>query len=425
NLALNEPALVNQIGLVVLDEAQFITDPNRGITVELLLTYLLTARDRGIAPQLITLSAVIGDVNDFDAWLGCKKLVTTERPVPLVEGVMDRSGTFQFLDNESGAVQVTRLLPPGAVQIRRDKPSSQDMIVPLVQKLVGEGEKVIVFRNQRGTAQGCARYLAADLGLPPAEEALAELPGYDLSTTSADLRSCLSGGTAFHNTNLTRNEKAVVERAFRDPGSRVRVLGATTTVAAGINTPASTVIIAEQEFIGEDGRQFTVAEYKNMAGRAGRLGFNETGKAIILADTPHERESLFQRYVLGSLEPLHSSFDPQHLETWVVRLLAQTRRVKRTEVSRLLINTFGGYLATRKLPTWQQEITRRLELLLERMVKLELVEQDGEWIQLTLLGSACGRSALTFESSMRLVELLRGMNADLLTPESLIALLQL
>jgi replicative superfamily II helicase len=92
----------------------------------------------------------------------------------------------------------------------------------------------------------------------------------------------------------------VIERHFRDQKGGVEVLAATTTLAAGINTPASTVILAEQEFIGEDGRPFTVAEYKNMAGRAGRLGFNETGKAIILADTPFQRRELFIRYVRGT-----------------------------------------------------------------------------------------------------------------------------
>src|SRR5205814_5917013 len=127
-------------------------------------------------------------------------------------------------------------------------------------------------------------------------------------STSASLRVCLAGGTAFHNTNLSREEKQVVERAYRDPRSALRVLGATTTVAAGINTPASTVIIAEQEFVGEDGRPFTVAEYKNMAGRAGRLGFNEQGKSIIYAETPFERQALYRKYVLGQLESLHSSF---------------------------------------------------------------------------------------------------------------------
>ena len=115
-----------------------------------------------------------------------------------------------------------------------------------------------------------------------------------------------------------RDERLVVERHFRDPKGGIEVLASTTTLAAGINTPVSTVVLAEQEFIGEDGRPFTVAEYKNMAGRAGRLGFNETGKAIILADNPFQRRELFNRYVRGAPEPIRSSFSDHDVRTWVM-----------------------------------------------------------------------------------------------------------
>jgi len=423
NLTVSYPSTLNQIGLVVLDEAQFITDPHRGIAVELLLTLLIAGHERGINPQLLALSAVIGNVNDFDAWLGCSKLVTTQRPVPLIEGVLDRSGMFQFID-ASGQQRASQLLSPGEIRMRRDKPSAQDVIVPLTRKLVQQGEKIIIFRNQRGPAQGCASYLADELGLNPAVEALNQLPTHDLSSTSETLKGCLNGGTAFHNTNLTREEKVIVEQAFRDPENKVRVLVATTTVAAGINTPASTVVLAEQEFIGEDGRPFTVAEYKNMAGRAGRLGFNEEGKAIILADTGFQRQSLFEKYVLGKPEPIQSSFDLDHIDTWIVRLLAQVKRVRRADVVGLLTNTYGGYLASRSNAKWRDQMRGRLEALLTRMSDLGLVEAEGEYIQLTLLGRACGRSALLFESAMRLVELLKGIDVTRLTPERFMGILQ-
>ena len=424
NLAISTPTVLSQIGLVVLDEAQFITDPMRGITVELLLTDLLAARERGITPQLIALSAVIGDINDFDDWLACEKLVTYERPVKLVEGVLDRQGVFQYID-DSGTTQIKPLLDPSSIYVRRDKPKSQDVIVPLVRHLVQQGEKVIVFRNQRGSAQGCAKYLSDDLGLPPATEVIDLLPNHDLPKTSEALRACLTGGTAFHNTDLLREERAIVEQAFRDPDSKVRVLGATTTVAAGINTPASTVILAEQEFLGDDGRPFTVAEYKNMAGRAGRLGFNNNeGKAIILADNSYQREQLFHQYVQGKLEPLQSSFNPEKLETWIIRLLAQVARIERKDIVRLLANTYGGYVANKQHPGWRYTMEERLEHLLQRMLTLNLVEQEREYIQLTLLGRACGRSALSFESALRLVDLLQQVKATDLTAEKLVALVQ-
>jgi helicase len=283
NLAVSYPGTVQQLGLVVLDEAQFITDPNRGITVELLLTYLLAARERGIHPQIIALSAVIGDANRFNEWLDVQLLRTDHRPVPLTEGVLDRYGLFHTAGQPAQAA-----LPRYEIQQRGSKPSSQDVLVPLLRKLTAQGQKVLIFRNIRAKTEGCARYLARDLGLDPANEALGQLPQFDGSASSASLRQCLVGGTAFHNSNLSREEREIVERFFRDPASPLRVLVATTTVAAGINTPASTVIIAEQEFVGEDGRQFTVAEYKNMAGRAGRLGFNEEGTSIVLSGVSGE-----------------------------------------------------------------------------------------------------------------------------------------
>ncbi len=242
NLSLSVPSLLSKIGLVVLDEAQFIADPTRGIVVELLLTNLLAVRERGIKPQLVALSAVIGDVNRFDEWLGCDTLVTRERPVPLIEGVLDRDGTFQYLDADGEEAEEQFLAPYEVVQ-RGNKPSSQDVIVPLARKLVAEGEKVVVFRNTRGSTVGCAIYLANELGLPPAADVAAELPEHDPSRSSEKLRRALSGGAAFHNSDLGREERVAIERAFRDPHGPVRALAATTTVAAGVNTPANTAVI--------------------------------------------------------------------------------------------------------------------------------------------------------------------------------------
>lgn len=424
NLSLANPATLNQVGLVVVDETQFITDPGRGITVELLLTNLLAARERGVSPQVIALSAVIGELNEFDQWLGAGQLVTDKRPVPLVEGVLDRFGVFQSLGSD-GQQRTEQLLPQRFIVQRKDKPGAQDVLVPLVGQLLSNNvsERVIVFRNQRGPAEGCAAYLAAELNLPSADSVLAALPLRDLSSTSHTLRACLKGGTAFHNTNLSRDERELVERAFRDPGGQVRVLAATTTVAAGINTPADTVIIAEQEFVGDDGRPFSVADYKNMAGRAGRLGYKPEGRAIILAETTIERKTLFARYVLGIPEGLRSSFDPKSIETWVLRLLAQVKEVPRAEMVRLLANTYGGYLASRRDPDWRAKTETRLLGVVGLMLEHGLLEEDGA-IRLTLLGQACGRSSLAFESVLRLIRLLRERGRERLNAEHLMVLVQ-
>lgn len=418
------PFILNQIGLVVLDEAQSVTDPQRGITVELLLTSLVSARQRGVKPQIVALSAVIGATNRFENWLGCELLHTNERPVPLKEGTIDRRGVWQYVD-EAGNVQREQFLDPWFIQQRKQKPENQDVIVPLVRKLVGDGEKVIVFRNARGPASGCANYLAAELGLPPAHQVLESLPTGDMSSMSESLRTALAGGVAFHNGDLTRDERVAVEHGFRASDGGIQVLVATSTVAAGVNTPASTVVIVETGFKGADGeRPYTVATYRNMAGRAGRLGYETEGKAMIIADTPSEQHQLFRSYVQGHPEPIHSSFDDADPGTWLIRLLAQVKNVERASVVDLLANTFGGYLATLRDATWSQRMASQLERLMARMIELDFVQEVGGKLQLTMLGRICGESPLSLESSLRAVELIKQLPREHATIENLLTLIE-
>src|SRR5208282_4673963 len=115
---------------------------------------------------------------------------------------------------------------------------------PLVRKLVGEGKQVIVFRETKGEARGCALYLAEALGLPPVQAALGALPATDPSFASTALREALNHGIAFHNSDLDRDERLVIEEQFRAPNTALRVIAATTTLAMGVNTPAEAVVIA-------------------------------------------------------------------------------------------------------------------------------------------------------------------------------------
>lgn len=422
SLSVSSSHILNQIGLVVLDEAQFITEPGRGMVVELLLTSLVSARQRGVCPQLITLSAVIGHTNSFDRWLDCALLQTNERPVPLIEGVMDRTGALTRIG--PNGVETVQMLERNRVRQRRARPSSQDVIVPLVQHLVEAGEKVIVFRNARGPASGCAEYLANELCLEPAQDVLDALPEGDPSTMSESLRRALAGGVAFHNGDLTRDERVAVERGFRSQNGNIKVLVATSTVAAGVNTPASTVIIAETDFPGRERTPYTVAQYKNMAGRAGRLGFEAEGKSILLAETAIERNQLFIRYVQGQPEAITSSFNPNQPGTWVIRLLAQVRDVPRGAVIDLIANTYGGYLAAIQNPAWHDHMADTLDRLLNRMIADGLIDEEGDNLRLTMLGRACGESPLTLESAMRLVELLRRIDPADATLENLLVLIE-
>ena len=424
SLSVTSPHIVNQIGLVVLDEAQFITEPGRGMVVELLLTSLVSARLRGISPQLLALSAVIGDINGFDHWLDCGLLMTTERPVPLTEGVLDRSGSWRF-KGAGDEVHVEQMLDRWAIQQRGRNQSSQDMIVPLARYLVGKGEKVIVFRNARGSSGGCAEYLARELGLAPAQAVIDALPEGDLSAMSERLRTSLAGGVAFHNGDLNRDERVAVERGFRDPDGGVHVLVATSTVAAGVNTPASTVIIVETAFPGPgEGQPYTVAQFKNMAGRAGRLGYETEGKAILLADTNFEREALFRRYVQGRPEPITSSFDARR--SWHVG--GQASRTGEGSPARCRNRLGRQHLRRIFGDTARFDLAGRHDRAARRFTRPNgcgrAYRRAQRRITLDHAGRACGESPLTLESALQAVELLRRLDPATTTLEVLLVLVE-
>jgi helicase len=154
-LALGSPHLLKMLSVVVIDEVQTIVDPGRGAYLEFLLTLRKVRRSTGVTPQIVALSAVLGDLGALDSWLEATVIRRDERPVPLLEGVLGPDGLFRHLAAD-GSEATERLVPPvGWIQRNRE------LVIPLVAKLVADGQQVIVFRSTRPAARSCARYLAA------------------------------------------------------------------------------------------------------------------------------------------------------------------------------------------------------------------------------------------------------------------------
>ncbi|MCM2501989.1 DEAD/DEAH box helicase, partial [Neorhizobium galegae] len=239
-LALAFPHVLAQAGAIVVDEVQMIADQSRGANLEFILTLMKMRRREGIEPQIIALSAVIGDTGGLEVWLGGRLLRRTERPVPLREGVLRHDGSFRYIDPADGTEKVER-----AVVVRMGmKDSAQDWIIPLVRKLTSAGEHIIVLRETKSESRNVGNYLAAQLGLASAAEAVRRIPRLDPSQAHNDLVADLQRGVAFHNADLQPAERQVIEEEFRREGSGLLVISATTTLAMGVNTPANSVIIA-------------------------------------------------------------------------------------------------------------------------------------------------------------------------------------
>lgn len=419
NLALMSPYLLRQVGLVVVDEVQMLADRNRGSNLEFLLTLLKVRRYEGLEPQIIALSAVIGDSNGLERWLGARLLRTETRPVPLMEGILKTDGNFRFLDEDG----TERTVPYIVSEHRRG--SSQDYIIPLVRRLTRDREKVLVFRTTKGLTRGTAGYLSSSLGLPAAEEVIAALPAGDPSAASGTLRQCLAGGVAFHNSDLDREERAVIEEAFRDSESPLRVLVATTTVAMGVNTPAFSVIIAGLDH--PDG-PYSVAEYKNMVGRAGRLGYTDHGKSFVITSGTAEEISIWNTYVRGRPEDLFSRFAEADLLSLVTRVLATVQAAHAGSMSEedivdFLENSFAAFQLMQHSGAqhWDSPTIQRA---IQQLKQYGLIAEVEHGYCLTALGRLSGENGVAVTSIIRLVAAFRNIPVDRFTDAAILVAVQ-
>lgn len=426
-LALGTPHVLRLVSVVVIDEVQNLVTDGRGDTLELLLTAIKSRREDGITPQIVCLSAVLGDLRGLDSWLDAQTVRWTERPVDLVEGILTPNGRFRYVEN--GEEKQEQLLRPtyGA--------RARDFLVPLVRKLAAEGQQVIVFRNSKGSARGSAAYLAGALGLPPATEAIDALPTGDPSVIAADLRNCLRGGVAFHVSDLERDEKRVVEDHFRRPDSHIRVIVSTTTLAQGVNLPAETVIVTELAHPQglRKTKPYTVAEYKNIAGRAGRLGLTEAGRAIVLAFGAAEQHQKWQQYVLGTPEDVRSCLLRHNVDLYTLLLqvvsVASTRAdgtgITTHDAVAVLSNTLASHQMRLEGAADPFEHQVVIDALDELRTQGFIVEAPDQTLAMSSLGRLVARSGIAVKSAITVTRTLRSLTTDELNRATLIVVAQL
>ncbi|MEP6960485.1 MAG: DEAD/DEAH box helicase [Acidobacteriota bacterium] len=423
-MLLGNPHLLEQIGTLVVDEMQMITDQSRGVNLEFLITLLRMRRRTGAEPQVIALSAVIGDTNGFERWLGARLLRRNERPVPLDEGILRANGSYRYLDSATNEEKVIS----NHVTPEYRKGTSQDVIIPLVRRLSSDGKSTIVFRETKSEARSCAKYLAEALSLPEAATALGMLPAGDVSVAANDLRETLRRGVGFHVADLSPDERQVVEEEFRK-AKELRILAATTTLAMGINTPAEAVIVAGLEHPGN--KPYSVAEYKNIIGRAGRLGLATKDTSYLIALTPNDEHYLWSHYVMGAPEAIQSQLlqADSDLRSLILRVLATAEfsksGMRAGDIVTFLEESFAAFLNRQLNPSWSWDRTA-LNNALNDLLRHKLVAPDADGLyQLTELGRLAGVSGTEVESVIRIVDALLGLRSSDISDPTLITVTQL
>jgi len=394
------PELLSRISLVAVDELQILGEPERGDTVDLLLTSILASEHN---VQLLCLSAVLAENTRLAAWLRADTLVWRERPVELREGVFRISdGQFTYREANSQLESTEPLLQSGAGDIPPGwaiLPDARHYHYPAVSALAGtfarRGESTLVFVPTRRTTMEWALRLGGDLQLPPIGNVDALLSQLEDSYARTRLCDCLQAGVAFHNSDLPPDVRRLVEEQFN--AGNIRILVATSTLAQGVNVKCRNVISVPVmlHFDAASGKAvaapLSVQRFRNQGGRAGRFhAGEELGRSILIAEDEAEAERLMRDFVYQDVEPLEPAIASDTLQRLALNLLHTGRARTREELNAALQETYSAEILWNARPHELEREVARAVAQLETAALLQATP-DGR-----LVPSGIGQIAATY-----------------------------
>lgn len=246
--------------MIVMDEFHFYADPQRGWAWQVPLLELTR-------PQFIAMSATLGDTTVF------RKQWT------------DRTGR--------PTVEIT--------DAQRPVPLEYDYVVDTLQdtveRLLSEGRHpiYIVHFSQKDAVDTASSLMDRKLASPEVRSQIAR----ELSSVSftkgfgQTLRGLLSHGIGVHHAGMLPRYRRLVERLTQQ--GLLPVICGTDTLGVGINVPIRTVLLTSLvKFDGSKMRHLRSREFHQIAGRAGRAGFDTVGFVRVLAPE-HEVETARER----------------------------------------------------------------------------------------------------------------------------------
>ncbi len=392
SLVRNDAPWLEDLACVVADEVHLVDDGERGPTLEVTLAKL-----RRINPDLqtVALSATIGNADELAGWLDADLVDSDWRPIELQKGVH----YGQALHLEDG--NQTEL------PVRNDeKPTAA-----VVRDTLQDGGSTLVFVNSRRNAEAAARRLAQTTRkeLTDEEEAqlaeiAAEIRDVSDTETSDDLAEAVEGGAAFHHAGLDPDHRELVEDAFRD--RLIKVVSATPTLAAGVNTPARRVVVRDwRRYDGSAGGMtpLSVLEVHQMMGRAGRPGLDPYGEAVLIASSHDELDELFERYVWADPEPVRSKLAAEPaLRTHLLATVASGFARSREGLLEFLERTLYAAQTTES-----GRLERVVDDVLGYLQRNDFLERDGDELSATSLGHTVSRLYLDPMSAAEIVDGLR------------------
>jgi len=368
SLLRHRPLWIGEVTTVVADEIHLLTEPERGPTLEVVLTRLLEINPR---IQIIALSATVRNADEVAQWIKAFPITTDWRPVPLKEGVY-HAGEIQFKDGSAKGVPQTTGNP----------------LFDISLDVIRNGGQVLIFTETRKSAVDTGKKAGAVLGKfsKPDKRSLKAIAEKILSTgektrLSEVLAEQVKLGSGFHHAGLTGAHRRIIEDAFRN--GAIKLLAATPTLAAGVNLPARTVVISSYERYepGFGRYPISVLEYKQLSGRAGRPKYDKFGEAVLVAKSPDEQDYLFENYALAQPERLWSKLAVERvLRPHVLATIASGFARTEKGLYDFFSKTFYAHQYDPRM------IRSRIGEILAFLCKEEMVKLDGEKLYATGFG---------------------------------------
>ncbi len=255
NIALREGDAAD-VGVVVMDEFHFYADPQRGWAWQVPLLQLPQA-------QQVLLSATLGETEHFVKDLEER----TGRPVSVVDDAV-RPVPLHFT-------------------------WSTEPIGETIQELVATHMApvyVVHFSQREAVAQAQGLMSMSLISKEQKERVAKALGNFKFSTGFGQtLSKLLRAGIGVHHAGLLPRYRRLVERLTQQ--GLLSVICGTDTLGVGINVPIRTVLITSLvKFDGTKMRHLTAREFHQVAGRAGRAGYDTIGYVVVQAPE-HEIEN--------------------------------------------------------------------------------------------------------------------------------------
>jgi len=185
----------------------------------------------------------------------------------------------------------------------------------------------------------------------------AEYPGTFSGAGWHILQRLLYQGIAYHHAGMLPPVKYLVENLYSK--RLIWVVFCTETFAAGVNFPAASAIFdSTRKWDGHDFRILQNREFYQMAGRAGRRGFDQVGHAIIRIDSRFPEQTGF--FDENSVEPVSG-----RLIISPNTVLSLLRYKSDSEIDRFLNDNFKSYQTRKREKELAEQIKLSKELVLE------------------------------------------------------------